>query len=350
MTSKKFLVDVAAIRLFLILMLVFYHAFAIYTGGWEPPYSNFPSNNTYYWMGLWSHGFQLEAMVFISGLLWGYSQSLHPKVQGIVKPIGKKAKRILLPSMLFSVIYYWMFYDMNEPWYVIVLSILNGCGHLWFLPMIFWCFVSIVLINHLLRFTPPDSHLLTIIVALSILFPPIDLPFRLSSFVSYFPFFFMGVLVYNGKHGCFQKQLKRIRCWGVVALLAIYTIGVAIEAYIQGYVVDGTFQKVIRLMGMRIVHIVAVVCMIGAIYTIANNSGLKKKLSNIPVLITLSGYCYGVYIYQQFILKVLYYCTNLPFVVSPVILPWIGFSIALLTSLMFCHFTLKTKVGKFLIG
>lgn len=36
MTAKKILTDVCAIRLILIILLVLYHAFAIFCGGWTP--------------------------------------------------------------------------------------------------------------------------------------------------------------------------------------------------------------------------------------------------------------------------------------------------------------------------
>lgn len=151
--GKKYLFDVIAIRLSLIFLLVFYHAFAIYTGNWKIPYDNFPSNDIYYWLGHWSHGFRLEAMTFISGLLFGYTLIKHPERLNYNSCILKKAKRLLLPCIIFSVVYYLMFYDLSEDWYIIAYKIVNGCGHLWYLPMIFWCFVVCYLLES--RFTPP---------------------------------------------------------------------------------------------------------------------------------------------------------------------------------------------------
>ena len=69
---------------------------------------------------------------------------------------------------------------------------------------------------------------------------------------------------------------------------------------------------------------------------------LKSK----PVLITLSGYCYGVYIYQQFILQILYYKTSLPLQVNIYWLPWIASFITLVLSVLLCHLTLKFKWGR----
>lgn len=51
-----------------------------------------------------------------------------------------------------------MFYDLQASWYNIIWKLLNGCGHLWFLPMIFWCFVLV----YLIEITPPYGKYLII--------------------------------------------------------------------------------------------------------------------------------------------------------------------------------------------
>lgn len=58
--------DVVLMRLALIFLLVLYHAFAIHTGGWLPPYTTFEPIPAYDWFGYFTHIFRLEAMTFIS--------------------------------------------------------------------------------------------------------------------------------------------------------------------------------------------------------------------------------------------------------------------------------------------
>ena len=67
-------------------------------------------------------------------------------------------------------------------------------------------------------------------------------------------------------------------------------------------------------------------------------------------LIKLGGLCFGVYLLQQFILMGLYYYTELPVILGCYWLPWVGFLIALIGSLVFAWLLVKTKVGRFLIG
>lgn len=93
--------DVVVIRLVLIFLLVFYHAFAIYSGAWINPFPACQVNAVdvplYSFMAKLSHNFQLEAMTFISGLLFGYSIKHHPEYMTFQGCIVKKAKRVLLP-------------------------------------------------------------------------------------------------------------------------------------------------------------------------------------------------------------------------------------------------------------
>ena len=152
---KHFLTDVAAIRLSLIVLLVVYHAFCIYTGAWDSPFPEDAQISAYKWLGMIIHCFQLETMVFISGYLLGFQSIRKPDALSVHACVVRKAKRILLPCLLFGVVYYVMFYDLHAPWYTILLRLLGGCGHLWFLPMIFWCFVFVYLISKVL---PPPNR------------------------------------------------------------------------------------------------------------------------------------------------------------------------------------------------
>ena len=64
--SQQFLYEVVPIRLFLIVMLVFYHAFAIFTGAWKP-IAGYPEIPGYTLLGNLSYACLLETFVFISG-------------------------------------------------------------------------------------------------------------------------------------------------------------------------------------------------------------------------------------------------------------------------------------------
>ena len=64
--NRDVLYEVAFIRPILIVLLVVYHAFIIYRGGWEPPVG-FKNVVVYKWIAEVSYSFMLETFVFISG-------------------------------------------------------------------------------------------------------------------------------------------------------------------------------------------------------------------------------------------------------------------------------------------
>lgn len=65
--------------------------------------------------------------------------------------------------------------------------------------------------------------------------------------------------------------------------------------------------------------------------------------------ISLSECCFGVYLFQQFVLVYLYDYTSLPYRVNSFCLPWLCFIIALLTSIMLSWLLRQTKVSRSLI-
>lgn len=52
-------------------------------------------------------------------------------------------------------------------------------------------------------------------------------------------------------------------------------------------------------------------------------------------LVKVNSICFGVYIFQQFILMYLYYHTALPIIVGAYWLPWFGVVVTLILSILF---------------
>lgn len=66
-------------------------------------------------------------------------------------------------------------------------------------------------------------------------------------------------------------------------------------------------------------------------------------------VIRIGGLCMGVYLMQQFILK-LFYSSFLSSCFGPYLLPWMGFLVALLFSLLISYLLRLFKIGRFLLG
>ena len=88
-------------------------------------------------------------------------------------------------------------------------------------------------------------------------------------------------------------------------LLLIYLIScISYEIIISSWESpEGFINIVLRSLIIKTLHPVCVLSMLTFLYSIANRTSVVNKLKTYPILLTLSGYCYGVYIYHQFILK-----------------------------------------------
>ena len=342
-SSKKYLMDVVLIRIILIFLLVFYHSFCPFTGGWTGlPIEINPVTDSYRLFGAISHHFRLEAMVFISGLLFGHTLKLHPERLNFNSCVTKKAKRLLLPGIMFSAIYYLMFYNLDAPAHRIIIDLLDGCGHLWFLPMIFWCFVLCYTVE---RSKISPATILVISMLATLLPHPLQL-FGLGKLYHYFFYFYIGFAM---KTGYIRNLSGKNKSW-ILAMLAISVcLSFAIDEMRILWDPETVYERALRSVISGICSFVCASTMIAALYSLANRPKVLNFLERHPALITVSGYCYGVYIYHQFILQYLYYKTDLV-LAMPTMFPWVGFAVSLVLSLLFCFLTQKTRFGRYLIG
>ena len=343
--AKKYLMDVVLIRLTLIFLLVFMHAFCPFTRWWQaPPVPDFHVIEAYKWLALSMHHFRLEAMVFISGLLFGYTLTLHPERLTFRQCILKKARRILLPGVLFSALYYILFFDLQAPWYVILYKVLCGCGHLWFLPMLFWCFV----LCYLLECRQAISPVAVLSVSAMALFVPGTFVLGIGRVPNFFFYFYLGFAVQRG-YATFP--VVRDKCH-LLLLPVIYLILCFCNEMILDHWQEPTAITEFLFRGflIKLTQMLCAFSMLIFLYSLAGKPGIKHWLDQHPQLITLSGYCYGVYIYHLFILQYLYYYTPFTTYFPTAVFPWAGFLVTLALSLALCRLTLKTRLGRYMIG
>lgn len=347
MAEKKLLLDVCAIRFILIFLLVLYHAFAIFCGAWTP-IDGYPEIRSYWWIGKVSYSFMLESFVFISGYVLGYQVLRSPEKIKFKSVATSKVKRLLIPSIVFSIIYYLCFYDLREPVYKICYSILCGTGHLWFLPMLFWCFIF----TSLAEKTGIRKRYVLLIAIIMSLLSSVPLPLRLSSALYYFIFFYSGYLLKSTEFNVEKVISSRNLVLSVLMYIVLflgYTLyserGGETLHILNNYMIDKGISSICNNM----FRLTAGGSGVAAVYIVVNYF-LSKKRTLSKFIIDFSSYCFGVYIFQQFILKYLYYYTELPHIISPGILPWFGFIVALFVSLILTSLLQKTNIGRKLLG
>lgn len=334
---SKLLAEVACIRPILILLLIVYHAFLIYAGGWREP-AGFESNEAYGWIARFSYSFMLEMFVFVSGYVWAY-QIERGKKFTFLHLVKDKAIRLLLPCFIFSTIYWFLL--RPTPPQCIVVQIVNGVGHMWFLPMLFLCFIGCYLINRIKL----GIHYIVITLALLALISYLPLPSRIENAMYYMFFFYAGYAL-------------REHRWDEKLRVNIHVIGVSWGVYIILFVC-GTFCKellddsanhlplLMKALCLSVGKLCQLIYASAGILAMFMLSLYITDRHQLPQwLIKCGTLCFGVYLFQQFILQLLYYRTNIPIEVGAMWLPWIGTIIALILSILLTLLVRKTSVGR----
>ena len=322
--TRTYLDEVSFIRPILIVLLVLYHSLCIHTGNWTiiegmnviPAYKE---------IGRAAYSFMLETFVLVSGYVWAYQRETKGRKEGIWALCKKKALRLLLPSLLFGILYMLIFMR-NE---MSVLTLIEGPGHLWFLPMLFWCFLigwCILQIKLSPKIVLPVLYLVSLI-------RPVGLPLRLSQALYYLPFFFLGYYIY-----AYYDWLKdRIKAWHLPIVWGLFILTYCGSAVINNWLSIG-------YRGGQLCRLIYAT--LGALALLQSAVHITSKHKIESWYVNLGSLCMGVYIFQQFILQALYYHTPLPSLVSGWALPLMGFFIALLLSLTLSYIIRLSSVGK----
>lgn len=333
---KKLLYEVSIIRPLVIFLLVVMHSFTMYDGGWPLP-EGIHAVTAYAWLVNFISGFRIETIALIAGYVFAYQSLDLGRSYKLGEFALKKFKRLIIPCLFFSICYYFLFqrntYELLSLTFFIKLS--SGFGHLWFLPMLFWCFIVLWVFDHYKLY----SKFLFIVLAVVSLIPIPSMPLGFSRV---FHFAFYCVLGYHMYR--FKTQILGIRNLKWVCLL-VYLVLVIVYNSVPS---DGSLalDSTHRMMKLGLA------CSgIFALYLFTCNF-ISKTPSYKPKewILKCSGLCYGVYIYHQFILKYVYYYTPIPDLVGTYWLPWVGLLITLIISITGTSITLRTKLGRFLIG
>lgn len=189
--DKRNLDEVSFIRPILIILLILVHCFTVFNGGWAP-FEGYNDCSTYKWLSRFCYSFLLETFVFISGYVWAY-QVLDLRKQTTLRLLIKnKIERLIVPSIIFSILYWGLYSNENITSIMgggrILLSVLSGVGHLWYLPTLFWCFISMWIIEKI----KISDRTKLIVLSFFALLPYPYIPFQIGRVPYYLLFFFAG--------------------------------------------------------------------------------------------------------------------------------------------------------------
>ena len=348
--NKAVLFEVIPVRIFLIVMLVFYHAFAIFSGAWAP-ITNYPLIPAYDIMDKLSYAALLETFVFISGSILGFQLRTkgEDKVLTPRNLLWGKLKRLIVPSIVFSILYIICLGSSSDSMLKVSYDVLNGVGHMWFLPMLFWCFV----LTYLIELTGLEFKYVLPILCLATLGSVVPLPLRLNSALYYLLFFYAGFYI--------EKNNITIRLKTEIVLpisLLLFAITFILKLNLEntnfniiggGYLAKSQIiNKGIRVIALVISRALCASFGIVSLMSLSRLIVLHSDTSKWNGVIKLSNCCFGVYIFQQFILKLLNK-SILPFCIDAYLYPWIAFIITLFISLILTILIRTTKLGRQLL-
>lgn len=146
--------------------------------------------------------------------------------------------------------------------------------------------------------------------------------------------------------------IEKLNKWGVkmivLFLIAFLTATIAKDKLDQTLWQFGRFDIIVKIL-VRIIHLLAAVLGVIVAYYLSN--WYVQKHIQIPgFFVCLNTYCFGMYLFQQFILQILYYNTPLFVTVGPFWSPWVAIIITLILSYFFTLLLRLTRVGRFIIG
>lgn len=334
---KKQLNDISIIRSFCIIVVVFFHCYGMmYAPG------HFPNTILQYkalYFDVNQRGLINVAMplfVFISGYLF-YHLLMLGKYSTWKTLLRKKTIRILLPYVVFS-----LFFMLTTDSCNLIQLLRGGYWHLWFLPMLFWCFVIGYGIYRMKLNIFLEMMLIILLVVV-----PIDekkLPntiMGIGGALNWFYRFYMGILFCKYRD-IFFSYIHRYKLY--LPLLVFYVVAIVVWPSYYGAGNNGLISRLSHLS----------FC-IAACYLMSLVDWDKYQF--VSPIIKLSVYTFGIYIWHNWVALMLISNTSKQLfglselAANHVVLFPLCFSlITLFISWFLSWCMMKTKIGKFLIG
>lgn len=338
-SNRRLLYEISYIRPLIIFLLIIYHVFEMYDGRGDLPES-IDHIGLYRYVSLLISGFRIEAIAVVAGYVFAFQSLSLNRSETFTQFAKKKFFRLIVPCIVFSIFYYLIFF-INEPFTVakFLIAITRGCSHLWFLPMLFWCFLGIWIID---RYKPKPGIMLPLLAILNIwLFPWNILGLK---FVTYFMFYiYFGYCLWQYKNMIFRK----ITPLKIIFSIVTYVLIVLATRKLIMIGVDN------RILSRTIYWILPMMCAVSGIYALFSLFIYLidyRMIRPAKWIIAASGLSYGVYVLHQFVLNILSHRLDLNLYFDSYTYPWIILVLTALFTISFSILLLKTRIGRYLVG
>lgn len=254
----------------------------------------------------------------------------------------------MIPSILFSALYFFTILETKDEFYLfktVEFIVYRGVGHMWFLPMLFMCFICTWVIHRLRlrpRFVIPCLILFTICFVRSFWLADVS-PFYLFFF---YAGFCLKVYDVDALQYANAKNISVLTAIAVVMFIIAYTFDLhsICDVSIDDY------RVLVKISSREAARFLYAIPGVMALYLWSIRRVYVDK-KTLPIsLQKLVGTCFGVYLFQEFILQTLYYHTSVPGYLSPYLLPFVGIVVTLPLSILLTKAFQTTKIGRILLG
>lgn len=333
--GQKYFDDINILRCLVLLCLLVYHSTAFFIGAWQPPfpYEEGTVSSIYAWVARFSYAIMLEMFTFVSGYLFA-SQIKGYSLWSLVK---KKFARLFIPALFWGCIYGVLLRGLfiTSGWQGIS-DLLTGVGHLWYLPMLFWCFIFAFLLIRLLK-----SPLLVLGTGLllCVLSRLLVCPFGgFLAALKYLLYFLLGYYSFIYHEWIFEHLQKR---WWIVIGGGVFLL-LFFGYYVFLPMVELPQEAMIRFGVSTLYKCVGVLLL----YLFVNRYMNKFELY-FSLFRQLSLLSMGIYIFHQMIIEFLYY--HIYWSINVAVLPIIACFIAFFVSVLLTFMLRKIKLMRRLL-
>ena len=279
---NKRLDDIAILRVCCILVVVLFHCYGMMYAS-----AHFPETVSVYkqWYFTLNQcvfiNIAMPLFVLISGYLFIFLLQLgkYPTWKNLLR---KKGLRILLPYFVFGL----FFMATTENWEP--LQLLNGgYWHLWFLPMLFWCFILGFAIYRMKLNIVIEFIILLITFIGSFMSKFVPMWLGLHNITCWFYWFYIGMFIYKYKETLY-KYIENYKLY--IYFLLFYAITTYLQPIEYG---SEKWYSNLSVTG----------CLISIIYFMdrVNWSKYKRTIK----IVKFSRYSFGIYIWHNWVAMML---------------------------------------------
>lgn len=295
----------------------------------------------------------MPLFTFISGFLYAYLRNLG-KYSKDLPFLKNKIKRLLLPYIFFVVLFsitmeiqHTDFITItNHTWHRIVYG---NYIHLWYLPILFWCFVIIRLYEHLTTSKIALLLFLGLSLVLASNIPIIDCIFNLRKVAPWFYWFLLGYTYFKFRDSLMFLFSNRNRKITLLLLVCVCEIGLI---HFFGF---PDYKRPQFIASEFVIISIFIIALFIVFEDLTKSEKIEKIFTN-NLVKSISKYSFGIYIFHYWLAPIIISSTAKrvfhleAFAEHYYIFP-IVFSIAtFIASYIVTYLFQKTKLGNYLLG